>query len=183
MDSNLLPLVDELERQVRAKAEDVLADPKMAELRKLHSALNALQDSCGVPKTPFIDILGLQDSIAIRPAEFYKLDPLDAAKRYLKRRGVDGAEFDEIIAALRSGGLELSSHEEVVVRRGLSRSTLDVAKIGENRYVLLEFLPHVKRGGGKRRARNMAEGQKIEAELAAEREPEDETVIGSTSEE
>ena len=134
----------------------------------LHTALNALEKSAGVEKTTLADIFGFvadEDAIAVKPTEFYGFEPLDAAKRYLRKTRENGAELADIIEGVKAGGLALSRDDEDAIRTGLSRSTLDTAKIG-GRYVLLEFLPHVKRGK-KGRPRTFKEAVETSTEIAA----------------
>jgi hypothetical protein len=120
----------------------------MEQIRGLHTGLNALETTCGLPKTGLAELFDFKDASAtVRPTEFYGFSPLDAAKRYLKKKGADGAAFSEIVAAVRSGGCPVTPTEESVLRTSLSRSTIEVAKIGDSDfYGLVEFFPHVKRG-------------------------------------
>jgi hypothetical protein len=167
MASALVPLVSQLKDTVQSKANEIRSDPKMMELINLHRALNTLEGQCGLTRTSLSELLALTDSeIPIRPTEFYGLQPLDAAKQFLKKTGKDGASGQQIFTALKSGGLDLTATEQGTVRVGLSRSTRDIAKTGEDYYVLLEFLPHVKRGSEKK-----AKGDKAEAEGAADQTP------------
>jgi hypothetical protein len=151
MSSALVPLVSQLKETIRSKADEIRTDPRMVELINLHKALTTLETQCGLPTTSLSEMLALVDAeISIRPTEFYGLQPLDAAKRFLKKTGERGAGGQQIFTALKSGGLDLTATEQGTVRIGLSRSTLDVAKTAEDYYVMLEFLPHVKRGGKKK---------------------------------
>src|SRR5713101_9841084 len=167
MSSALIPLVSQLKDTVQSKADEIRSDPRMVELINLHKALNTLESQCGLTKTSLSELLALADSeVPIRPTEFYGLQPLDAAKRFLKKTGEDGASGQQIFTALKSGGLDLTATEQGNVRTGLSRSTRDVAKTGDDYYVLLEFLPHVKRGAEKK-----VKGDKAEVGDMADQTP------------
>lgn len=85
--------------------------------------------------------------LRVRFDEFYGVPTLDAAKRYL-RKAPDARPFDEIVQAVRAGGGKVDNEEEL--KKGLSRSTFDIVKIGD-RYGAIEKYPHIKRGGAKRR--------------------------------
>ena len=61
-----------------------------------------------------------------------------------------------IIEALKTGGVKA---DEDTLRLSLSRSTWDVAKVGEDLYGLLEFYPHIKRGGRGKKAASAASGE------------------------
>jgi hypothetical protein len=99
--------------------------------------------------------------IRVREGEFYGLEPLDAAKRFLKKKG-EAASLDAIIAGIASGGVTANKDD---LRMSLSRSTWDVAKVGEDLYGLLEFYPHVRRGRKAKKA--AAAAAYAESELAA----------------
>ena len=72
-------------------------------------------------------------------------------------KGKDGASVQEIVSALSRGGLELNSAQESDLRIGLSRSTLDLSKVKDDYYCLLEFLPHIKRGKKGRKTADSAQ--------------------------
>jgi hypothetical protein len=155
-----------------------MQDEKMDELKKLISGLNTLEDLCGQPKTALASLFGFWDQgspgagVKIDPAEFWSKDPLEAAKEYLRRlgrAGIKSATFPEIIAAIRSGGGDPGNEDRL--RLSLSRSTYEVAKIGEDRYGLIEFFEYVKRerGGRKKRNGDAAEGS---ATATSAEEPE-----------
>lgn len=157
MNEELVPLVGQLKKQVLQAVSELRSDPKMKQILGLHAGLIALEDTCGLPKTSLAELFDLQEKVQVRPTEFYGLEPLDAAKKYLYKKGADGAAFPEIVIAIRSGGCELRPSEEPTLRTSLSRSTLDVAKISDDLYGLLEFFPHVKRGGRKKKPDDVIE--------------------------
>ena len=78
------------------------------------------------------------------PGEFYGMNALRSAKKFLKMKGKPGASLDEIVIAIKAGGAKVDSVEKL--RVSLGRSTFDVAKVGLDHYSLLEFFPHVQRG-------------------------------------
>jgi hypothetical protein len=67
---------------------------------------------------------------------------LEAAKRFIKKRG-RACTLDEIVSGICAGGCQDVKEEEL--GKSLSRSTLEVAKVGEDLYGLVEFYPEVKR--------------------------------------
>lgn len=123
-------------------------------LRNL-TGLNAIEDLMQVPRTSLGDLLGLGDLVAgggsqlsrVKFDEFVAMPALEAAKRYL-RKGGDARPFPEIVDAIKAGGGKVDGEE--ALRTGLSRSTLDIVKLGD-RYGLLEHYPRIQRGGGKKR--------------------------------
>ena len=140
---------DDLKRQLAEKVEAIKALPEMAEVLTLQQALNALEDVLKAQRTTLAEAFGLNKEVAtaIRPDEFYGLSPLDAAKKYLKKRG-EARPLSEIIEAIKSGGCSVGKADDL--RTSLSRSTYEVAKVGEDLYGLVEFYKHLKRGGKKK---------------------------------
>lgn len=143
---------DDLKRQLAEKVEAMKSLPAMAEVLKLQQALNALEDVLAVQRTSLAEVFGLDAgvNVPIRSDEFYGLSALDAAKKYLKKRG-EARPLKEIIEAIRSGGGQPGS--ETDLRESLSRSTYQIAKVGQDLYGLVEFYPNLKRGkkkGGRR---------------------------------
>jgi hypothetical protein len=135
---------------IQDKVETIQGMPEMAEIRKWHSSLTALEDIIGEPHTSLIEVFGFNkdDAAPVKFDEFVGLSTLDAAKKYLKKRD-DARPFEEIVEMIEKGGGKVD--DEDTLRKGLSRSTLDIIKIGD-RYGLLEKYPHVKRGKGAKRA-------------------------------
>lgn len=159
MSDAILTAVDELKRKISEKVEALKADPTMAEVFRLQQGLNALEEIVGHPKSTLPQLFGLDapagesaqaSAVAIRPDEYYGLDPLEAAKRYLKRRG-QARSFREILESIRRGGCKVENENELKVR--MARSTYEVAVLPDEHYGLVEFYPHLKRGkGSKKRA-------------------------------
>jgi len=122
------------------------------EIQKLLTGLNTLEDLCSEKKTTLGEIFNFnspahgEQGMSIRPDEFYGLEPLVAAKKYLKKPK-KAVPFKEITAAIRAGGGDPGNEEKLKV--SLARSTWDIVKIGEDMFGLIEFYPHVKRGGKK----------------------------------
>ena len=175
MSEPLIAAAEEVRRQIQVLAGEILQDGRMAEMRRLLTGLNTLEDLSGQPKTALSSVFNFGEAAAtqqetrIEPDEFYGLDALEAAKRYLKKRG-KAVPFTEILAAVRSGGCDVGN--EAKLRMSLARSTWDIAKVGEDRFGLLEFYPHVKRGGKKK---NGAMKDSVEVSLDEAR-PESEDV-------
>ncbi|HEY4258284.1 MAG TPA: hypothetical protein VGM66_13810, partial [Candidatus Udaeobacter sp.] len=129
----------------------------MASIVKLHGAINQLEDLAGQKRTSLAMVLNFgtaaeetpdaeqRSAIRVEPHEFYGLDALEAAKRYLHKVGPSrkSALFTDIVSAIKNGGGDPGNEDKL--RLSLSRSTYEVAKIGDDRYGLLEFFPHVKR--------------------------------------
>ncbi|MGH9969220.1 MAG: hypothetical protein ACREBG_15665 [Pyrinomonadaceae bacterium] len=153
MKDKLNAAIDELREQLAASIEEIKEDPKMEAILKLHSALNTMEGLIGAPNTSLAAAFALESVTIVQPGEFYGINPLKAAKRYLKKKGKP-AGFDEIVAAVRAGGVTVNSLEKL--RVSLGRSTLDVAKVGPDHYGLLEFYPHVQRG---KKGKPTAEGE------------------------
>ncbi|MBV8518154.1 MAG: hypothetical protein JO197_12200 [Acidobacteria bacterium] len=158
MSDAILAAAEELKRKIDEKVMAMKADPSMAEVLRLQQGLNALEEIVGQPKSTLAQLFGLDAPTAdsgasgysIRPDEYYGLDGLDAAKRYLKRRG-QARPFREIVEAIRRGGCKVDNESELKVR--MARSTYEVAVLPDEHYGLVEFYPHLKRGKGtKKRA-------------------------------
>ena len=93
------------------------------------------------------------------PGEFYGMNALRAAKKFLKMRGKPGASLDEIVTGIKAGGAKVDNIDRL--RVSLGRSTLDVAKVGLDHYSLLEFFPHVQRG---KKGKGTTESETTESE-------------------
>jgi hypothetical protein len=144
MSQALNAAVEELREQLANSIEILKEDPKMSEVLKLHAALNTMEGLIGMVPTSLSAAFALEPTMLIPPGEFYGMNALRAAKKFLKMRGKPGASFDEILAGIKAGGAKVDSTEKL--RVSLGRSTLDVAKVGLDHYSLLEFFPHVQRG-------------------------------------
>jgi hypothetical protein len=135
-------------------------DPKMSEVLKLHAALNTMEGLIGAPPTSLSAAFALEPSTMIPPGEFYGMNALRAAKRFLKMKGKAGASLTEIVGAVKAGGAKIDSVDRL--RVSLGRSTSDVAKVGLDHYALLEFYPHVQRGKkGKTTESETTEGEDL----------------------
>jgi hypothetical protein len=171
---------------------ELKSDPKMMQIIEAHKALNDLEGMLERVKTSLAEVFGLESpkveekSVAGKIDEYYGLLPLEAAKRYLKKKG-SAANLDEIVAAIRAGGCVVNSPANL--RKTLTRSTWQVAKIGNNAFGLVEFYPHAKRGGKKKDKANgteSGEASEIEADveedgLVLDDEQEEETQEGEES--
>jgi len=167
MDDTLRAAAQALRNELDARAAFIKDLPVMTQVLKLHSALNALEALMEEPRTTLAQLFGMENAEApapIRSDEFYGLAPLDAAKRYLKKRG-EARPFTEILEAIQTGGGRVDAPEDL--RLSLSRSTYEVAKVGDDLYGLVEFYPHLKRERGKKK-RGASEA--ADAEIAQEDE-------------
>ena len=97
-------------------------------------------------------------SPSVRFDEFYGIPELQAAKLYLKKYP-DARPFEEIVAAIRAGSGKVET--EAKLHTGLSRSTLDVVKIGE-RYGHIDNYPEEKAKRLKRLRRSQADERRDE---------------------
>ena len=145
----------EARRLAAEHAATLKEHPAMKELLRVHAGLNAIEDLMQQERTSLGDLLGLGDLASgggsqlsrVKFDEFVATPALEAAKKYL-RKGSDARPFPEIVDAIRAGGGKVDDEE--ALRVGLSRSTLDIVKLGD-RYGLLEHYPRIQRGGGKKR--------------------------------
>ena len=168
MARDLTQLVEQLKDEIREAVAEIKNDPQMGQITSLHNALNALEGSAGMRKTPLADLFAFPEAgLSIRSDEFYGFEPLEAAKRYLRKKG-EGASFQEIVGAIRSGGCTASSEEEL--QNSLIRSTYQIAKISDGVFGLVEFYPHLKRGK-KKRANGKEQGQEADTDKAEAPEP------------
>ena len=145
--------LEQARRDLAAKISEVKSSPLMAEILELHQTLNGLESLLKETKTSLGSLFNLTDeveggtAVRVRFDEFVGLSPLDAAKTYL-RKCQDARPFSEILQAIRDGGGKTDNEEDL--RKSLSRSTLDIIKIGD-RYGAIEKYPHIKRGGKPRK--------------------------------
>ena len=144
MSSAMNAAIVELRDELTDKIEEIKGDPKMAEILRLHAALNTMEGLIGVAPTSLAAAFALESTMIVQPGEFYGMNALRAAKKFLKMKGKPGASLDEIVTGIKAGGAKLDNLEKL--RVSLGRSTLDVAKVGPDHYSLLEFFPHVQRG-------------------------------------
>jgi hypothetical protein len=145
-----------MRQNLEAGVADLKSDPKMALIIESHRKLNDLESVLDKPKTSLAELFGLEVSekseAKFAPAridEYYSLQPLEAAKRYLKKKG-SAATLDEIVAAIKAGGCKVNSAANL--RKTLTRSTWQVAKVGNDIFGLVEFY------GGRKRAAKKDKG-------------------------
>ena len=169
MSDAVLAAIEELREQLAISIDAIKEDPKMAEILKLHSALNTMEKLRSLPETSLASAFALEPTTMVQAGEFYGLSALKAAKAFLKKKG-KAAHFDEIVSAIREGGALIPSKDKL--RVSLGRSTFEIAKVGPEHYGLLEFYPHLKPGKrGKGSESGQAEDETSEAEDAAKPEP------------
>ncbi len=159
MADELLSAIETLKQRAIAQVNELKAQPQMAELLKIHVALNTLEGLCGIDLTALSTLFGLESAKPIeqiRPlvavGEFFGKTPLDAAKLYLKKKGKP-ASLDEIIMNLGLGSCEVKSKADL--RVSLGRSTFEIARLNEDNFGLLDWYPDEKAkrsAGGKRRS-------------------------------
>ncbi len=155
MAGTLNETIDKLKAEISGHVATIKSEPSWAEVEKLYRALGTIEELAEAPHTSLVELFGIDDGagaggkfVRVKDGEFYGLEPLDAAKRFLKRKG-EAANLTAIIEALKTGGVKA---DEDTLRLSLSRSTWDVAKVGEDLYGLLEFYPHIKRGAKGKKA-------------------------------
>lgn len=158
----------ELRRQIEEKVELLKASPEMIEVTTLLRGLNGLEDILHESRTDLPEFLGLTPgpstvakplpSPAVRFDLFYGTTDLQAAKAYLKQRS-DARPFDEIVTVIKSGGAKVESEDRL--RTGLSRSTLDLVKIGD-RYGHIDNYPEEKARRLKKLRKSPSDGKKDE---------------------
>jgi hypothetical protein len=171
--------------QLRAKVQAVKETPEMQEVLRLHRALNALEGLTQAPSTTLAAVFGLGaegESMAAGPIiqrlqltdwEFTGLGPLEAAKKYLKKAGAPRA-IGEIVAAINDHGGKAGSVDHL--KTSLTRSTLDIVKVNDDMYGLLEHFPHMKRTGKPKKKAGATNGAPVEEEGEL---PDDEEHVAS----
>jgi hypothetical protein len=143
MNETILKTVSELRTQLGEKVEEIKKDERMEDILKIYKTIVTLEELAEVPVTSLADVFGFSESnVAIRRDEFYGLTPLEAAKRFIKKRG-RACTLDEIAGGIRSGGCQDFKEEDL--GKSLSRSTMEIAKVGEDLYGLVEFYPNIRR--------------------------------------
>jgi hypothetical protein len=156
-DDNLKAAMDLIRGKAELIADGFRSDPRITEIGKLLHSLNTLEELSGEPLTTMGTVLkfGMDESgssspagASTRPDEYYGLEPLEAAKRVLKKIG-RSAGISEIMAGIKAGGGETGSQSSLQL--SLARSTMEIAKISDGVFGLLEFYPHIKRGKPGRR--------------------------------
>lgn len=155
--------VSDLKDKIQGLLEELKADPRFSEINKSIAALHSLEDVLGEDRS---EIHGLWNSSTtssipapergaaqFRNDEFYGLESLEAAKRVLRKIG-KSTRLADIIAGIKAGGGDPGNEDKL--RVSLARSTVEVAKIGDDLFGLVEFYPHLKRGTPGRRKKNGA---------------------------
>jgi hypothetical protein len=160
--SQLEQALQGMRQNLEAGVAELKGDPKMSQIIASHKQLNDLEGMLERPKTSLAALFGLEAQEKLEPAsaikidEFYGLQPLEAAKRYLKRKG-EAASLDEIVAAIKAGGCKVNSPANL--RKTLTRSTWQVAKVGKDAFGLVEFYGPRKRMPKKDKADNSNGGE------------------------
>lgn len=144
--------LEQAKADLRGKIEEIKSSPLMSEILELHQALNTLESLLRESKTSLGELFNLtseekSSAVKVRFDEFVGLTALEAAKRYLKKCP-DARPFPEILEAISGGGGKVGDVEEL--RTSLTRSTLDIIKIGD-RFGDIDKYPHIKRGGKKKK--------------------------------
>lgn len=150
MSDTIREMVDTLRRQIGEKVEAIKATPEMAEVLSLHRALNGLEDAIPRDRTSLAELFGLGAEgvpgaparTLLKPWEFTGKKPLEAAKHYLKVAG-EPRSIQDIVTAIKDHGGDPGSVDHL--KTALTRSTLDVVKVNEDMYGLVEHFPHIKR--------------------------------------
>jgi len=170
--------VADLKGKIAERVALLKDDENWRELQRLYSGLGVLEELCKLPKTDLsalLDIGGVDAGPRIGKYDFVADQPLDAAKKFLRMIAPKQkvASMDEIMAALKSGGLTPSRDE---LRLSLSRSTVEIYKAGEDIYGLVENFPHIKRGtpGRKKSTSNGVTGSQSGASQADDLVPDSE---------
>lgn len=112
--AHILNAVSETKRILDEYVDALKHNPMMTQIIETHHALNRLEDMVDEPKTSLAAIFGLQqddkkdDRMVIQVDEFFGLGPLEAAKRFLKKKG-RACELAEIISGIQAGGGRVES--------------------------------------------------------------------------
>ncbi|MFQ5965227.1 MAG: hypothetical protein ACE5KZ_13210 [Candidatus Scalinduaceae bacterium] len=184
MNEKILESIKELRKRLAEIIEEIKADSRMVEMFKIHQAINSLEDCIGEPKTSLAQAFGLSqnsEGAIVSPDEFYGLTPLEAAKKYLKKMG-RALHIDEIRDGIERGGCQVESAIEF--RISLARSTMEIAKVGNDYFGLVEFYPHIKRRRRRRITSNETNNQENNGRLNSEKtQSEEESQTETTKEE
>jgi hypothetical protein len=174
MNDTILKTVSELRQQLDEKVADIKSDERMEDILKIHKTIVTLEELAEVPVTSLGDVFGFTESnVTIRRDEFYGLTPLEAAKRFIKKRG-RACTLDEIAKGIQSGGCHDFKEEDL--GESLSRSTLAIAKVGNELYGLVEFYPHIKR------ERKRKSTEKNGSAMEVQEEPGESVEVAKTTE-
>lgn len=170
-DETIEKLKEEIEGHIaKLKGSDAWADAE-----KLYRALGTIEELAATPKTTLAELFGFADAnsgATVTPGEFMGMDAVAAAKLYMEKKKAIASTLDEILDALQKGGAQQVGRD--ALRTSLSRSTWDLQKApGQDLYTLVKYLPHVKRGKGKKSGQT-TEGPDTTTETSAV-EKEDKT--------
>ena len=179
MSDELIAAIEALKRKAESQIQELKAQPQMAEIFKIHTAMNTLEDLCGINTTSLSGLFGLEESVSTPPTrslvavgEFFGKSPLEAAKLYLKKKGTP-ASLDEIIENLSIGSCDVRNKGDL--RVSLGRSTFEIARLNEDTFGLLDWYPHEKQKrstGGKKKVSSGGNTQAEQPDDAEEVDPE-----------
>ena len=141
MENKFGQAIEQLKEDLHAVALELQASPSVTKMFTILRTLNGLEELAGVEKTSLSNVFfgenvnGSSESTphkyTVKFDEFVGMKPLSAAQQYLQKYK-DARPFGEILAAVNSGsGKTLSTDEEKMLRRSLTRSTLKIMKIGD----------------------------------------------------
>ena len=150
MSETLLAAANELLAKIQEKVSAIKKDPKMAEILSLQQALNGIEEHLKRPKTTMAQVFGLDGPTAeeqgpqLAPDTFHRLEPLDAAKKYLGIVGRPARKFSEILEAIRAHGCSVP--DQAKLAKQMARSTYKLSKVGDDMWGLTEWYGSVRRG-------------------------------------
>jgi len=171
MNDTVIKTISELMTQLDEKIDEIKQDARMMEILKLYKTIATLEELAELPVTSLAEVFGFANgNAAIRPDEFYGLSALEAAKRFIKKRG-RACTLDEIQKGIQAGGC--SDFRETDLRESLSRSTMSVAKVGNDLYGLLEFYPHIRRERKKRSPGDKTPAVEAKTEITTDEQTEE----------
>jgi len=149
-ESHVTKTIDDIKRQVIARLD---------EARTALIGLNTVEALFGVPMTTLADLAALPSGTVpaatngptvqsgtfgrrsgpVRADEFLGMEPMEAAKAYLRRVG-QATDFDEIANAVATGGAVVQGAGwRDRLETSLMRSSKGIIKIGEKTYGLEDF--------------------------------------------
>src|SRR6516225_5592987 len=109
MTDPIFEAIEELKRRIDEQVIYLKESPAWSDVVRLREALNAMEKVADVSPTSLSALFGLSEeggdslSSIVKFDEFYGIQQLDAAKRYLKKRS-DARPFEEIVLAIKVGG-------------------------------------------------------------------------------
>lgn len=157
MNDTIQGMATTLRTQLQEKVDAIKATPEMEEILRLHRALNGLEEAIPRERTTLAEVFGLgpeavgagtplsfRKTEALKQWEFTGMQPLQAAKHFLKKVG-EPRHINEIVSAIRDHGGNPGSVDHL--KTALTRSTFDVVKVSDDMYGPIEAFPHIKRTG------------------------------------